>query len=191
MRDRASSGIGRATAEAFAARGAKVVLAARREPELATLTSEIESRGGKASFVVTDVAIAKDVERMVAHAMETFGWLDYAVNNAGIEGKFASITDLPEPEWDRVLDTNLKGTFLCLKYEARAMLAGGHGGASMMAPEKDPNRLNMKFTDFGRKGVIYLVRGLPPKLSRDKKTITITFPEQPPAARKRTKAWGL
>src|ERR1035438_7368344 len=66
----ASSGIGRATAEAFAARGAEVVLAARRESELATLTSEIESRGGKASFVVTDVAIAKDVERMVAHRSE-------------------------------------------------------------------------------------------------------------------------
>jgi NAD(P)-dependent dehydrogenase (short-subunit alcohol dehydrogenase family) len=125
----ASSGIGRATGEAFAARGAKVVLAARREHELATLTSEIESRGGRASFVVTDVAIAKDVERMVAHAIETFGRLDYAVNNAGIEGKFASITDLPEQEWDRVLDINLKGTFLCLQYEARSMIAGGHGGA--------------------------------------------------------------
>ena len=125
----ASSGIGRATGEAFVARGAKVVLAARREHELATLTTEIEAQGGKASFVVTDVAIAKYVERMVAHAIETFGRLDYAVNNAGIEGKLAGITDLPEQDWDRVLDTNLKGTFLCLKYEALAMLAGGHGGA--------------------------------------------------------------
>jgi NAD(P)-dependent dehydrogenase (short-subunit alcohol dehydrogenase family) len=125
----ASSGIGRATGEAFAARGTKVVLAARREPELATLTSEIESRGGRASFVVTDVAIAKDVERMVAHAIETFGRLDYAVNNAGIEGQLSGITDLPEEEWDRVLNINLKGNFLCMKYEARAMLAGGHGGA--------------------------------------------------------------
>ena len=125
----ASSGIGRATAEAFVARGAKVVLAARREDELATLTSEIESRGAKATFIVTDVAIARDVERMVAHAIETFGQLDYAVNNAGIEGKIAPITDLPEQEWDRVLDTNLKGTFLCLQYEARAMLADGHRGA--------------------------------------------------------------
>jgi len=125
----ASSGIGRATGEAFAARGAKVVLAARREHELATLTSEIESRGGRASFVVTDIAIAKDVERMVAHAIETFGRLDYAVNNAGIEGQLSGITDLPEEEWHRVLNINLKGNFLCMKYEARAMLAGGHGGA--------------------------------------------------------------
>jgi NAD(P)-dependent dehydrogenase (short-subunit alcohol dehydrogenase family) len=125
----ASSGIGRATGKAFAARGAKVVLAARREHELATLASEIESRGGRASFVATDVAIAKDVERMVAHAIETFGRLDYAVNNAGIEGRLSGITDLSEEEWDRVLDTNLKGTFLCLQYEARAMLECGHGGA--------------------------------------------------------------
>jgi NAD(P)-dependent dehydrogenase (short-subunit alcohol dehydrogenase family) len=125
----ASSGIGRATGEAFVARGAKVVLAARREHELATLTTEIEAQGGKASFVVTDVAIAKDVERMVAYAIETFGRLDYAVNNAGIEGQLSGIMDLPEEEWDRVFNINLKGNFLCMKYEARAMLAGGHGGA--------------------------------------------------------------
>jgi NAD(P)-dependent dehydrogenase (short-subunit alcohol dehydrogenase family) len=125
----ASSGIGRATGEAFAARGAKVVLAARRKDELAALAREIEGRGGQASFVVTDVSIAKDVERMVAHTIETFGRLDIAVNNAGIEGQIGSIADLPEEEWDRVLDTNLKGTFLCLKHEARAMLAGGRGGA--------------------------------------------------------------
>ena len=125
----ASSGIGRATAEAFAARGAKVVLAARREDELAALVSEIKGRGGEATLVVTDVAIARDVERMVAHTIETFGQLDYAVNNAGIEGQFAGIADLPEQEWDRVLNTNLKGTFLCLQHESRAMLAGGRGGA--------------------------------------------------------------
>ena len=125
----ASSGIGWATAEAFAARGAKVVLAARRRGELASLAKEIESRGGQVSFIVTDVAAAADVERMVAHTMETFGQLDYAVNNAGIEGRVAGIADLTEEDWDRVLDTNLKGNFLCMKYEAPALLAGGRGGA--------------------------------------------------------------
>lgn len=125
----ASTGIGRATAEAFAARGAAVVIAARRKEELEQLAGEIKSRGGKASVVVTDVAIAKDVERMVAHTLETFGRLDYAVNNAAIEGKLAAITDLPEEEWDRVMDTNLKSVFLCLQQEARAMLAGGRHGA--------------------------------------------------------------
>jgi NAD(P)-dependent dehydrogenase (short-subunit alcohol dehydrogenase family) len=125
----ASSGIGRATAEAFAAKGARVVLAARREDELAALANEIKDQGGSASFVTTDVSVAQNVERMVAHTIETFGRLDYAVNNAGIEGKFAGVVELPEEEWDRVIDINLKGTFLCLKYEARAMLAGGQGGA--------------------------------------------------------------
>ena len=125
----ASSGIGRATAKAFAAKGARVVLAARRRDELASLASEIEAQGGKASPIETDVSAAEDVERMVAHTIETFGRLDCAVNNAGIEGTFAAITDLAEDEWDRVLDINLKGTFLCLKYEAAAMLDCGNGGA--------------------------------------------------------------
>ena len=125
----ASSGIGWATAEAFAAQGADVVLAARREKELATLAHQIEARGRRANYVVADVSIASDVERMVAHATGTFGRLDYAVNNAGYEGQVASITALSEEVWNRVLDTNLKGTFLCLQHEARAMLAAGHGGA--------------------------------------------------------------
>ncbi len=125
----ASSGIGRATAEVFAARGASLVLAARRKEELISLVSEIESRGGRATSIVTDVAVAKDVEAMVEHAIAIFGRIDFAVNNAGIEGDFAGVTEMTEEAWDRVLDTNLKGTFLCLKYEAKAMLAGGFGGA--------------------------------------------------------------
>jgi NAD(P)-dependent dehydrogenase (short-subunit alcohol dehydrogenase family) len=110
----AGSGIGRAAAETFAANGARVVLAARREDELASLVLEIEARGGKATAIRTDVSVASDVEKMVVHAVETFGRLDYAVNNAG---------------WDRVLGRDLKGTLLCLNCESRAMLAGGRGGA--------------------------------------------------------------
>jgi NAD(P)-dependent dehydrogenase (short-subunit alcohol dehydrogenase family) len=125
----ASSGIGRTTAEVFAAKGAKVVLAARREDELGELANEIRSGGGEATAVTTDVSSAEDVERMVAHAIDTFGRLDYAVNNAGVEGALAPVTELPEEEWDRVLDINLKGTFLCMKYEAKAMLGGGRPGS--------------------------------------------------------------
>lgn len=125
----ASSGIGWATAEAFAAKGARLVVAARRKEELATLVTKIEARGGKATAVRTDVSEAKDVEHAVAHAIETFGRLDYAVNNAGIEGRFAGITDLADEDWDRVLGINLRGAFLCLKYEARAILSCGNGGA--------------------------------------------------------------
>jgi len=125
----ASSGIGRATAAAFAAKGASVVVAARRQEELASLVTDIEARGGEVTAVKTDVSASKDVERMVARAIETFGRLDYAVNNAGIEGRFAGIVDLAEEDWDRVLDINLRGVFLCLKYEARAILNCGNGGA--------------------------------------------------------------
>ena len=118
----ASSGIGRATAEAFAAKGAHVVVAARRKEELDSLVASIEALGGKASAVKTDVSVAKSVEQMVAHTIEVFGRLDYAVNCAGIEGKFSGITDFLEEDWDQVIDINLKGTFLCMKYEAKAML---------------------------------------------------------------------
>lgn len=103
----ASSGIGRATAEAFAAQGAHIVAAARRQDELDSLVAAIEAKGGKATAIRTDVSKAKDVEAMVAHAIKTFGRLDYAVNNAGIEGTFAGIADFPEEEWDRVLNINL------------------------------------------------------------------------------------
>ena len=125
----ASSGIGRSTAEAFAAKGARVVVAARRHEELASLVAEIEARGGEATAVRADVAESKDVQHMVHHAIETFGRLDVAVNNAGIEGPLAEITELAEEDWDLVLDVNLRGAFLCLKYEAKAMLAAGNGGA--------------------------------------------------------------
>lgn len=125
----ASSGIGRATGKAFAAQGARVVLAARREAELTELVAEIESQGGTATFITTDVSVAKDVERMVAHAIEKYGRLDFAVNNAGIEGKFAGIVDMLEEDWNEVLAINLKGPFLCMQHEAKAMLAGCNGGA--------------------------------------------------------------
>ena len=125
----ASSGIGRATARLFAEKGAKVVVAARRQDELESLVSEIQSEGGEATAIQTDVCKVTDVKRMVDHAIKTFSRLDYAVNNAGIEGRFASITELSEADWDQVLGINLKGTFLGLQHQARAMLAAGNGGA--------------------------------------------------------------
>ena len=125
----ASSGIGSATAKLFASKGAHVVLAARREKELSELVAEIEAKGGKASAVKTDVSKSKDVEQMVAHTIQVFGRLDYAVNNAGIEGQLGGITDLSEADWDSVMDINVKGIFLSMKYEARAMIKQGSGGA--------------------------------------------------------------
>jgi NAD(P)-dependent dehydrogenase (short-subunit alcohol dehydrogenase family) len=125
----ASSGIGEATARLLAARGATVVLAARREQDIAAHAEAIRAAGGRASHIRTDVADAGDVEAMVAHAVETHGRLDIAVNNAGIGAEVHSIVDMPDEWWDRVQNTNLRGNFLCLKHEARAMLAAGNGGA--------------------------------------------------------------
>ncbi|NCQ15508.1 MAG: SDR family NAD(P)-dependent oxidoreductase, partial [Flavobacteriales bacterium] len=125
----ASSGIGKATAEAFAKKGAHVVVAARRIEELEAIVKSIEAMGCKASAIKTDVSNAKSVEQMVAHTIKTFGRLDYAVNSAGIEGNFGSVIDLPEEAWDQVININLKGTFLCMKYQAKAMLKSGNGGA--------------------------------------------------------------
>ncbi|MEO9822869.1 MAG: SDR family NAD(P)-dependent oxidoreductase [Paracoccaceae bacterium] len=125
----ASSGIGKATAKLLAERGATVVCAARREDEIAELSQSIRDGGGKASHICTDVAEASDVEAMVAHAAETHGRLDIAVNNAGIGAEVFPVVDTPDEWWDRVQNTNLRGNFLCLKYEARAMLAAGNGGA--------------------------------------------------------------
>lgn len=125
----ASSGIGRATALLFAERGAAVVLAARREEELSGAVADIERGGGAASAIRADVAVGSDVEAAVAHAVATYGRLDYCVNNAGTEGAFGPVTELDEDAWMRAIDVNLKGSFLVTRHAARAMLAGGHGGS--------------------------------------------------------------
>lgn len=125
----ASSGIGWSTAKAFAARGTKVVLAARREQQLSQLASEITEAGGDATPIQTDVSSSGDVQKMVDFTLSSYGRLDFAVNNAGIEGHFAPIFDMPDDKWEKVMDINLKGTFYCMKYQAKAMLAAGNGGA--------------------------------------------------------------
>ncbi|MEQ5788374.1 SDR family oxidoreductase [Erythrobacter sp. NFXS35] len=125
----ASSGIGLTTAQLLAMRGASVVLAARREEDIAAHAEAIRAAGGKASHIRTDVADAGDVEAMVANTVETHGRLDIAVNNAGIGETVVPIVDMADADWDAVIDTNLRGNFLCLKHQARAMLAAGNGGA--------------------------------------------------------------
>lgn len=125
----ASSRIGLATAQPLTARGATVVLAARREDDIAGHAAAIRAAGGKASHIRTDVSDAGDVERMVAHAVATHGRLDIAVNNAGIGETVVPIVDMADADWDAVIDTNLRGNFLCLKHQAQAMLAAGNGGA--------------------------------------------------------------
>jgi NAD(P)-dependent dehydrogenase (short-subunit alcohol dehydrogenase family) len=125
------SGIGRASALAFARAGVKVVVADADEGGGAATVRSIAERGGAATFVRADVARTGDAERLVKAAVEAYGRLDCAHNNAGIEGNVAPGTtfhEYPEPVWDEVLRVNLKGVWLCLKAELKQMLAQ-EGGA--------------------------------------------------------------
>jgi NAD(P)-dependent dehydrogenase (short-subunit alcohol dehydrogenase family) len=124
-----TSGIGRDAAILFAEAGAKVVVAGRREAEGNKTVDLVRAAGGEALFVKTDVSKASDVEQLVQKTVEKFGRLDVAFNNAGIEGVWVPITEQSEEDWDRTIDINLKGVWLCLKYEIRQMLKQGGGGA--------------------------------------------------------------
>lgn len=118
-------GIGRATALAFAKKGAKVVLVDWSEdPE--TLNQIIAS-GGEAIFIKCDVSKATDVKVMVEKTIATYGQIDCAFNNAGIEGTPASTLDCTEENWDKTMNINLKGIWLCMKYEIPEMLKRGKG----------------------------------------------------------------
>ncbi len=124
-----TSGIGRETAVLFARAGAKVVVAGRRAVEGEETIELIHAAGGDGVFVKTDVSKATEVETLVQTAVEKFGRLDIAFNNAGIEGVWSPIVRQSEEDWDRTIAINLKGVWLCLKYEIRQMLKQGGGGA--------------------------------------------------------------
>jgi NAD(P)-dependent dehydrogenase (short-subunit alcohol dehydrogenase family) len=124
-----TSGIGRDTAVLFAQAGVKVVVAGRREVEGNETVELIRAAGGDGLFVKTDVAMAAEVQALVRKTVEKFGRLDIAFNNAGIEGNLVPIVIQSEADWDRTIDINLKGTWLCLKYEIQQMLKQRGGGA--------------------------------------------------------------
>ena len=118
-------GIGRAAAIAFARRGAKVVLADRKADE--DTEKIIRAAGGDAFFVSCDVSIESDVKNLVSSAVAKYGRLDFAFNNAGIEGTPASVTDCTNENWDKTIAINLKGVWYCMKYQIPDMLKTGGG----------------------------------------------------------------
>ena len=124
-----TSGIGREAAVLFAKAGAKVVVAGRREVEGNEAIDLVRAAGSEGLFVKTDVSRAADVQVLVRKTVEKFGRLDVAFNNAGIEGNWIPIAEQSEEDWDRTIDINLKGVWLCLKYEIQQMLKQGGGGA--------------------------------------------------------------
>jgi NAD(P)-dependent dehydrogenase (short-subunit alcohol dehydrogenase family) len=121
-----TSGIGRATALAFAKAGAKVVLSGRREAEGAAVAAEIKAAGGDALFVKADVSIEADVKNLVEKTVATYGRLDVAFNNAGVEfgGPFTEVT---EAGYRRTFDINVWGVIASMKYEIPALLKSGGG----------------------------------------------------------------
>ena len=123
----AGSGIGRATSRIFAREGARLVLADVVETGGQETLHMVEDAGAKAIFVKTDVSKSGDVEAVVAKAVETFGRLDCAFNNAGIGGAGKLTHEYSEEEWNRVIAVNLTGVWLCMKAEITQMLKQGRG----------------------------------------------------------------
>jgi NAD(P)-dependent dehydrogenase (short-subunit alcohol dehydrogenase family) len=121
------AGIGRATARAFAREGARVVIGNRNADRGNETVDLILKAGGTAVFRRTDVTAAADVAALVDLAVNEFGALDFAFNNAGVFAGLSPITEQSEADYDVVMDTNVKGVWLSLKYELRQMLKQGHG----------------------------------------------------------------
>ncbi|MDH4090990.1 MAG: SDR family oxidoreductase [Cyclobacteriaceae bacterium] len=120
-----SFGIGRATAEAFARRGAKVIIADWIEDN--SVIKQIKDEGGIAIFIKCDVSKVSDVDNLIEQTIKQFGRIDFAVNNAGIEGITASVHECSEENWDKTIGINLKGIWLCMKHEIPHMLKQGKG----------------------------------------------------------------
>lgn len=133
------TGIGRATALAFSREGADVAVAGHTPDELAETVRLIEQGGGRALAITCDVTRGDDVKHAVEQTVKTFGRLDFAFNNAGVEQPTKPLDEVSEDEWDRLLNVNLRGVFLCMKHQAPQMAKQGGGviintgsGASVM-----------------------------------------------------------
>ena len=127
----ASSGIGRAAALAFARNGAKVVVNADKNINGGEETVQlIKEAGGEAVFMRADISIAGDVETLIDTTVQTFGRLDFAHNNAAIGGPNVSFIECTEELWDNIMEVNLKGVWLCMKYEITYMIK--HGGGAIV-----------------------------------------------------------
>ncbi|MCX6004661.1 MAG: SDR family oxidoreductase [Chloroflexi bacterium] len=122
-----NSGIGKATALAFAREGARVIIAARRENLGQEVTQAIERDGGEAVFIKTDVTNTQDIENLFQKIIDIYGKLDCAFNNAGVGGPMNRLAKQTMDNWDQVINTNLRGVWLCMQYEIRQMLKQGGG----------------------------------------------------------------
>jgi NAD(P)-dependent dehydrogenase (short-subunit alcohol dehydrogenase family) len=154
----AGSGIGRATAYAFAERGAKVVVADWETEGGEATVEQIKKSGGEAIFIKTDVSKSEEVQNLINKTVETYGRVDYALNNAGVNRGIGVPTgDYKEEDWDIVQSINLKGVWLCMKYEIQQMLKQGGKGSivntasisGLSAHPADPAYVSSKFGCVG------------------------------------------
>jgi NAD(P)-dependent dehydrogenase (short-subunit alcohol dehydrogenase family) len=123
----AANGIGRAAALAFAREGASIAIADISDQGNQETARMIEEAGGRVLAVKCDVARSNDIKAALDQAIAAFGRLDFAFNNAGVEQPITAAADLSEQEWDRIVDTDLRGVFLCMKHEIPLMLNQGGG----------------------------------------------------------------
>ncbi len=122
-----NAGIGRATAIEFARQGAKVVVSGRRDKEGNEVIAEIKAAGGDAIFVKANVSKESDVQALIEKTLTTYGRLDFAFNNAGVEQSFSSLPEQAEETFDQIMDINVKGVWLSMKHQIPAMLKNGGG----------------------------------------------------------------
>lgn len=156
-----TTGIGKETAIALAGAGAKVIVTGRGIERGEETVNSIKKQGGEATFVRADVSQAAEVEAMVKEAVETYGRLDCAFNNAGTEGKLAPITELSEEDLNKVIDINLKGTWLCLKYEITQMLKQGGGAiVNTSSGYGEVGGANLSLYSASKHGIIGLTKSL-------------------------------
>ena len=125
----ATSGLGEAIAHGYAREGARVAICGRRQTEGEAVAAQIRSDGGDVAFFTCDVAQSAGVERLIAEVVQTFGRLDIAVNNAGLGAAGAKLADIEDDEFDRIISTNLRGVWLCMKHEIRQLLRQEGGGS--------------------------------------------------------------
>jgi NAD(P)-dependent dehydrogenase (short-subunit alcohol dehydrogenase family) len=149
----AATGMGETSAIEFAKAGAKVVVADWNEAEGQATVDEITRSGGDAKFVKVDVSNAESVKSMVARTLDWYGRLDCAFNNAGIMEENSKLADVDEAMFDRIIAVNMKGVFLCMKYELPVMVAQGKGAivntSSVCAARILPNCAAYTASKFG------------------------------------------